>query len=77
MEILTKLEPQGVENSQDLVDGQDDHISALATICEGVIQSIVDRDPHNLAQCLSQFCASLEQAEEIEDAKSKPVQHYE
>lgn len=77
MTILTKLEPQGVENSQDLmVDKPDDHISALKTIAENVISAVNNRDASNLAQCLSQFFAALENAEEVEQQDSEPVAHY-
>lgn len=71
--ILTKLEPSGLENSQDMVpERADDPIQALEGTADKVITAVTSRDSHALAQALYEFFCACETAESVEKEKLEP-----
>lgn len=65
--ILTKLEPQGVENSEDLLQDPQDHISALKSVAEDMITHFQNKDADGLAQSLCEFWYAMQNANEEEE----------
>lgn len=72
--IISKMVPNGTENSQDMVpkDKMPDNSDALKGIAEDLMQALVDRDAANVAACLCEFWSAMESAEDDEEESLEP-----
>jgi len=72
--IISKMKPNGTENSQDMVpkDKMPDNSDALKSIAESLIQNMVSRDASGVAAALCEFFAAMESAEDEEESNLNP-----
>lgn len=67
MAIVSKIKPNGTEQSQDLVEGDEDDMAPLRSMAEEMINAIGQRDAGQLAESLYEAWCYLESIEDEED----------
>lgn len=72
--IVSKMKPNGTEQSQDLVpkDKMPDQSDALMSIADNLIQALVKRDAGDVAAALANFWGAMEAAEDAEEEVLNP-----